>query len=344
MPFVVAIALSLSFASDAAAERRDLTSLASTFERIAAGARGKVGVALIHVESGVNIDIRGSEPFPMASIVKLPIAIEVLRQVSEGTLTLNREISLEARDIRPCCTLERRWSRGPVSQSVLELLTLSLVESDNTAADVLLALVGGPAVVQRTLHRLGFRHIRVDRTEGQLLLDMAGITGAPPPDEWTIEMQRRLIAEADRATVTRGRERYLTDLRDTATPSETAQLLGRLQLRNILPEAETQLLLDLMTQTKTGPGRIKGRLPKDTPVAHKTGTTAIVINNAGLITLPPDSRISGHLALAVFVAGGSTILRMERVVAELSAAAFEFFSGKELEPPTPPRRRRVRRI
>ena len=340
--FAAALALVLSIASPAVAQRPDLTALSSTFEHIAGGAHGKVGVSLIHVESGVTIDIRGDERFPMASVVKLPIAIEVLKQVAEGRLALDREISLAASDIRPCCTLERRWARGPVSQTVLELLTLSIVESDNTAADVLLRLVRGPATVQRRLHKLGFSHIRIDRSEGQLLLDMAGVTGAPPEDEWTIELQRQLVAAADRTTVSRGREQYLTDPRDTATPSETAQLLGRLQLRDILPEAETRLLLDLMTQTKTGSGRIKARLPKDTPVAHKTGTTAIVINDAGIITLPADSKVPGHLALAVYVAGGSSIRRMERAVADLSAAAFEFFTGQQLKPPAPPRRRRAK--
>ena len=343
MPILfAAVALVLSIASPASAQRPDLAALSSTFERLAAGARGKVGVSLIHVESGVNIDIRGDERFPMASVVKLPIAVEVLKQVSEGRLALDREISLAASDIRPCCTLERRWARGPVSQTVMDLLTLAIVESDNTAADVLLRLVGGPAVVQRRLHTLGFRHIRIDRTEGQLLLDMAGVMDVPPSDEWTIELQRQLVAATDRTTVTRGREQYLIDPRDTATPSETAQLLGRLQLRNLLPEAETRLLLDLMTQTKTGSGRIKARLPKDTPVAHKTGTTAIVVNDAGIITLPADSKVAGHLVLAVYVAGGSRIRGMERVVAEISAAAFEFFTGQQLERPAPPRRRRTR--
>ena len=147
----------------------------------------------------------------MASVVKLPIAVEVLKQVSEGRLALDREISLAASDIRPCCTLERRWARGPVSQTVMDLLTLAIVESDNTAADVLLRLVGGPAVVQRRLHTLGFRHIRIDRTEGQLLLDMAGVMDVPPSDEWTIELQRQLVAATDRTDRLPARARTISD-------------------------------------------------------------------------------------------------------------------------------------
>ena len=83
-----------------------------------------------------------------------------------------------------------------------------------------------------------------------------------------------------------------------------------------------------MIHTTTGSRRLKGRLPADTIVAHKTGTTAIVINDAGIVTLPADSLIAGRLALAVFVADGRSIASMERVVAELSAAAFGFFTGR----------------
>ena len=277
----------------------------------------------------------------MASVVKLPIAIEVLKQISERRLTLDRVVWLNANDIRPCCALERRHPNGGVTLTVGELLTLAMVESDNTAADALLELVGGVDAVERRLRSMGFQGINVDRSEGQLLLDMAGVTNAPPPEQWTVEIQRKLVAEIDRASLSQGRTRYLSDERDTATPADMARLLGRLQIGNLLPPAQTELLLNLMMQTTTGSRRLKGRLPPETIVAHKTGTTAVVINDAGIITLPPDSKIGGRVVLAVFVADGSSIAAMERTVAQLGAAAFEFFTGRTI-PPRPPVRRRRR--
>ena len=320
----------LLFTAQAAAQRPDLSPLETTFKRITDRARGRIGAALIHLESGVTLEIRGHERFPMASVVKLPIAIEVLNQVAERKLTLDRVVWLGSADIRPCCTLERHHPNGGVARTVTELLTLAMVESDNTAADALLKLVGGVEVVQRRLRSMGFEAINVNRTEGQLLLDMAGVIDAPPPEQWTIELQRRLVSEVDRVSLSQGRVRYLSDERDTATPAEMARLLGRLQLGDLLPPAQTQLLLDLMLQTKTGSRRLKGRLPLDAIVAHKTGTTAVVINDAGIVTLPSDSKIPGGFALAVFVADGSRIAAMERVIAQLSAAAFEFFTGRTI--------------
>jgi beta-lactamase class A len=337
---VLTLLLLLVASSRAAAQiKPDLTQLESTFTRIANASRGRLGAALIHLESGATLDIRGHERFPMASVVKLPIAIEVLKQVAELKFTLNHAVWLGASDIRPCCTIERRYAKGGVSFTVSELLHLAIVESDNTAADALLKLVGGPDVVERRLRSMGFDRINVDRSEGQLLLDMAGVTYAPPPEVWTVELQRRLVADVARASLDLGRATYLTDERDTATPHEIARLLGRLQLGDLLPRAETHLLLNLMVQTSTGPRRLKGRLPTDTIVAHKTGTTAVVINDVGIISLPPDSKIPGRLAIAVFVANGASIGAMERSVAQLSAEAFAFFTGRAIPTPPPARKR-----
>ena len=331
LPFALVALIS----APAAAQKPDLSALEQSFKRIADASRGRVGVALIHLESGASLHVRGHERFPMASIAKLPIAIEVLKQVTEEKLTLNRLVWLGPNDIRPCCTIERRHANGGVSFTVMELLELSIIESDNTAADALLKLVGGPDAVERRLRAMGFHHINVDRSEGQLLLEMAGVTYAPPPDVWTVQLQRRLVADVDRASLDFGRARYLTDERDTATPYEMAQLLERLQLGSLLPRSETDLLLNLMIQTTTGPRRLKGRLPPDAIVAHKTGTTAVVINDAGIITLPPDSRIPGRVAIAVFLADGASIGAMERTVANLSADAYEFFTGRAIPAPPP---------
>jgi beta-lactamase class A len=151
------------------------------------------------------------------------------------------------------------------------------------------------------------------------------------------------FGDVDKESLNAGRARYLADDRDTATPSEIVRLLGRLQLGDLLPRSETDLLLALMAATKTGSRRLKGRLPAETMVAHKTGTTAVVINDAGIITLPQDSKIGGHIALAIFIADGSSIRAMERAIAQLSAAAFEFFTGRALPQPRPAPKRRHRR-
>jgi len=313
-----------------AASGPDLSILQEQFTRIVDRARGQVGVSLIHLETGATLAVGGDRRFPMASVYKLPIAIELLTRVAHGTLSLDRLVTLAPSDIRACCTLSRRHPRGGVTVTAGELLELMIVESDNTASDAVLRLVGGPAAVERRMRALGFDAINVNRYEGDINFEMTGVANPPPQADWTLELQYRLISEVTPQALREARERYTSDPRDTSTPDEMARLLGRLQLGNLLPSQYTELLLDQMARAKTGAKRIKALLPPDTIVAHKTGTTDVVINDVGLITLPADSAIPGHLSLAVFVTNGGRASAMQQTIAQLSGAAFEFFTGRPL--------------
>lgn len=312
----------------------DLLRLENKIDQIISRSRGTVGVSLIHVESGATLSVRGDERFPMASVYKLPIAIELLAQVSAGTLALDRPIALAPSDIRACCTLSRRHPRGGVTVTAGELLELMIVESDNTASDAILKLVGGPPVVERRMRTLGFDTINVNRSEGDINFEMTGVAHLPPEAEWTLDLQYQLISEVTPQALREARARYTTtDPRDTSTPDDMARLLGRLQLGNLLRPQYTTLLLDLMARSKTGPRRLKALLPPNTIVAHKTGTTDVVINDVGILTLPADSAIGGHLAIAVFVINGGRESSMQQTIARIAGASYEFFTGKPL--PTP---------
>jgi beta-lactamase class A len=339
LPLVIALTLS--------AYGPDLTSLEAKFDRIVRAARGEVGVSLIHVESGARVAVHGDQRFPMASVYKLPIALELLTQVSQGMLTLDRQVPILASDIRACCTLSRRHPNGGVTLTAGELLELMIVESDNTAADAVLKLVGGPAVVEKRMRALGFDAINVNRYEGDIAFEMDGVLNPPPQAQWTLELQRRLIAEVPPAALRAARMRYTRDPRDTATPDDMARFLARLQLGNLLSRAQTDLLLELMARAKTGPHRIKALLPPDTSVAHKTGTTDVVINDVGIVTLPDNSVVGGHLVLAAFAMNGGRVTAMQKTIALLAGAAFEFFTGRPLPPPPkptpPPKKKRVKR-
>jgi len=78
-------------------------------------------------------------------------------------------------------------------------------------------------------------------------------------------------------------------------------------------------------------------------VAHKTGTTDVVSNDVGIITLPAGSAIGGHVVLAVFATNGRP-LAMQQTIAQLAGTAFEYFTGKPLprpqKPKAPPKKRK----
>jgi len=327
----------------------DLSGLQDKIDRIISRSAGTIGVSLIHLESGATLSVRGGERFPMASVYKLPIAIELLTQVAAGRLALDRPIALAPSDIRACCTLSRHHPLGGVTMTAGELLELMIVESDNTASDAILKLVGGPPIVERRMRTLGFDKINVNRSEGDINFEMTGVANPPPHSEWTLNLQYQLISEVTPEALREARVRYTTsDPRDTSTPDDMARLLGRLELGNLLPPQYTTLLLDLMARAKTGPRRLKALLPHDTIVAHKTGTTDVVINDVGIITLPDDSAIPGHLALAVFVINGARASSMQQTIAQIAGASYEFFTGRPLPAPQKTkaiaRKARARRI
>ena len=87
--------------------------------------------------------------------------------------------------------------------------------------------------------------------------------------------------------------------------------------------ASTERLLRVMTESPTGPARLKGLLPAGTAVAHKTGTMGGTTNDGGVVTLPDGA---GHVAIAVFVKGSTKeVEERERVIAEIARTVYDYF-------------------
>ena len=79
-----------------------------------------------------------------------------------------------------------------------------------------------------------------------------------------------------------------------------------------------------MKRCRTGAGRIKGLLPPNTVVAHKTGTIGGVIDDVGIVYLPEDS---GHLAIAVMSRQTrATDTEVERAIAQIARYAYDYFT------------------
>jgi len=135
-----------------------------------------MGCAAIHIETGRCITLKSSERFPMASTYKLPIAIQLLTLVDEGTEQLDHIIKLEPKNIRPGgepLTDEFKFGKSPVS--VRDLLEIMLTVSDNTASDLILRLAGGPQAVTARMRSLGIGDMSIDRSTIEHVFDMFGL-------------------------------------------------------------------------------------------------------------------------------------------------------------------------
>jgi beta-lactamase class A len=123
---------------------------------------------------------------------------------------------------------------------------------------------------------------------------------------------------------------------NTGSAEDLAHLLAQLQKGQILKPAQLELLLGFMGRALTGEKRLRGNLPKNTPVADKTGTgeAGSNTNDVGIISLPAGK---GHLAIAVLISGSTLpVAAQEKLIAELARAAYDSYVSMPAQPGQPP--------
>lgn len=296
--------------------------------RLSAISGGKVGICATHIESGKTIVQNGKERFPMASAYKVAIATQLLSRVDSGSITLDQLVAITKNDLHPgsgMLTERFDWpnTMNPgVSLSVRSLLELMLLISDNSATDMCLRLAGGPDAVNACMKRLGIDGLQVNRPTAWLIADCVGIpmdmsqAWSPARYDSLSKLSRGINREPFY-------EAFENDIRDTSTPEAMTLLLTKLYTQPVLKPDSKTLMLDIMKRCETGLSRLKGALPPDTEVLHKTGTLGLTASDVGIITLPGDA---GHIAISVFVKsakkGGP--LR-ERAIAEVTRTIYDYF-------------------
>jgi len=317
-----------------------LRELQASLERIAEEPAGKVGFTALHVESGERVSLRGTEQFPLASLYKVPAAVQFFHRVDQGELRVTDHVQLGPAEARTGRSLiSGRISTERVTYPVEDLLRLALVQSDNAAADMILFLAGGPPAVTARLRALGIADMSIDRNEGEVTFHFNGIEPAPPPETWSIDLFYRSIEATPPARRREAFARFLKDARDTSTPDAMVALFVRILKRDLLQPATADRLVDLLLETKTGSRRIRGLLPPGAPVAHRTGTCAEYggvsgcTNDAGYVVLPDGA---GHLAVSVFVKGSPRAAAVrDATIARISRGAYDYWAAKFRKPTSP---------
>ena len=301
-----------------------LARLAREVERLADDGGGVMGVAAVHLESGRAVMLNGEERFPMASSYKVPIAVQLLTRVDRGELRLDSMIALRPGDIHPGSgVLSELFDDPGVSLSLINLLELMLLISDNSATDVVLRTAGGGGAVTQRMEALGVSGIRVDRPTVALIADFYGVRALPPDHDVTIAQYRELAQAVTREQRLAAAEAFNRDPRDTSTPAGMVTLLEKIWRGEAVSGESTTLLLDIMTRSTTGAGRIRGVLPPDVDVAHKTGTIGGTTNDVGIMTLPDDA---GHVAVVLFVRESDRpVEQRERAIAQVARALYDYF-------------------
>ncbi len=146
-------------ASAAYANSGPLADLQARLSHAAAHAPGRVGIAVEDLATGMESGVNASMSLPAASTIKIPVMVEVFRQMETGAIDLGTTVHLENRD--------RDWGWGDMAdapsgteRSVKQLLWLMITRSDNTATNELIRLVGRRHI-NLTMASLGLTHTRL---------------------------------------------------------------------------------------------------------------------------------------------------------------------------------------
>lgn len=213
-------------------------------KQLEATSGGRLGVALL-MDGGEHLSYRGRERFPMCSTFKVVAAAAVLALGG-----LDKRIRYRKADLVSYSPVTEKHVAG--GMTLAELCSAAIRYSDNTAGNLLMKQVGGPAGLTAFARSLGDQEFRIDRWETEL-------NTAIPGDE-----------------------------RDTTTPLAMVRTLQALALGNGLATPEQRaMLVDWMLANTTGATRIRAGVPAGWRVADKTGSGSYGSTNTIALLYPP---------------------------------------------------------
>lgn len=222
-------------------------------------AGGRLGVSAINARTGERLAHRADERFPMCSTFKAMLAAAVLARQASDALLLEKRVSYRQSELVTYSPItEKHLADG---MTVAELCAATLQYSDNSAANFLMKLLGGPQAVTAFARSIGNQVFQLER--------------------WETELNSAIPGE----------------VRDTTNPASMTHSLQQLLLGEALPAPQRQQLENWMRGNTTGDLRIRAGLPAGWSAADKTGSGAYgTVNDIGVAWAPDGT----PLVIAVY--------------------------------------------
>jgi beta-lactamase class A/beta-lactamase class A VEB len=278
---------------------KKIDSLRNQIVQIISDKQAIVGVSIIGTNDKDTVSINGDKRFPMQSVFKFHIALAVLAEIDKGNLFLDKIIEIKKEELLP----EDFWSplrdENPNGGSftIEKLIQYSVSHSDNTACDVLIRLVGTPKTVEAYIKKSGINDIEITFNEEEMQANWENMF-----KNWT-------------------------------TPKAASETLKKFyeNKNNLLSERSYDFFWKTNKETTTGANRIKGQLPEETVVAHKTGWSGTnkktgvtaAVNNIGIVFIPDGE----YFIISVFVSESKENFDTnEKIIADVAKAAYDYYT------------------
>ena len=267
--------------------------------------QGTVGLSARHLESGREIQHNADDVFFTASTLKVPVLVELYRQVDRGRIDLNRRVELSGELRVPGSGILKEMAPG-LDPTVHDLAMLMIIISDNTATDILYNLVGGNNL-NNTMRELGLSRTRIPMTVRELLFSVVGLDPGNPDHTYETCASRLF----NQKYVPDGAG-YDVDRSDVSSPGDMCKLLESLYSGDLLSAASRNGAMDILKRQQLRTV-IPHALPVGTDIAHKTGFYHGVRADVGIVFSP-----AGPYAVAIMA---KDVTCPDRLVFDLSLAA-----------------------
>jgi len=207
---------------------------------------GQLGVVAINTATGKRLEHRGSERFAMCSTFKFLAAAAILQHVDRGAQRLDRIVEYGQSDLLEYAPVTKEHLKEG-GMRLADICSAAVEWSDNTAANLMLKILGGPAGLTAFIRTLGDSVTRLDNNEPGLNVVGPG------------------------------------EVHDTTTPAAMVGLLSTVLFGQVLAPESRSLLEGWMLEAKVGEHRIPAGLPTGWRIGHKPGTSSTQTNDVGVI-------------------------------------------------------------
>ncbi len=295
--FYLTVTLCLFFTQSISAQTTDL--LRQKLQDIVSTKNATVGISIVGNKGKDTLSMNGDKDFPLQSVFKFHIALAVLSQIDEGKFSLKQQIKIEKKDLLPnlYSPIRDKYPDG-ATLTLAEILEYTVSASDNVGCDLLLNLIGGPPIVQDYFVKNGCKDVSI-RTNEEM-----------QQAHWDLQFQ------------------------NWTTPNAANYVLSKFYKNKpkLLSRKRYKFIWKVMKGTQTGKNRLKGQLPPNTVVAHKTGTSGTnkagltaAVNDIGIVFLPNGR----YFFISVFVTNSKENAETnEKIIADVAKAAWDYFTNK----------------
>ncbi len=300
--------------------KTDLSNLFSELEQRSLGTLGIVARQLA-IDAAPALEYNAHQKFFMCSTFKVPIAICFLQKAERENINLSTIIPVTAYDLRVgvTSTLNQFDYTQPVFISYENLLQYMLQESCNSSSDIIFRAAGGADALREFFSATRITGMEISKSILELFVAWDGIKNIPADGRLTIEEYKKLEQAVTPEELARAQRQYRPQDGD-ATPQAMNNLMEKFVKGELLTRENTAWLLGVMRGCKTGRKRLKGLLPKEIDVAHKTGTISGCCCDVGLI--------DGDIVATVYLKDSKLDAEAcEAIIAEAGLAIYEWYKS-----------------